>query len=91
MPYKFSAGNRFISKNGKTGTIIKIAKIYEFGGDFYFNEKNYVVIFDEGDSNTIATYNFIISLSPIKYNYVMTEDDIENIICINNNLNIIGG
>lgn len=90
MPYKYSVGNRFISKNGKTGTIIRIAKIDEFGADFYFDEKNYVVLFDEGDSNQIASYNFIASLSPIKYNYVMTENDIENIVYINNNLNSIG-
>ena len=90
MPYKYSVGNRFISKNGKTGIIIRIAKMDEFGADFYFEEKNYVVIFDEGDLNPLSTYNFIVEFSPIRYNYVMTEDDIEKILDINNNLNSIG-
>jgi hypothetical protein len=89
--YKYSDGDHFIAKNGKIGTIIRIATLDEFGADFYFEEKNYVVVFNEGDFNPIASYNFIISLSPTKYNYVMTEDDIEKIISINNKLNIIGG
>lgn len=77
MSYKYEIGTRFLNKNGKKGTVIRIAKIDEFGADFYFAEKNYVVVFDEGNSSSWATYNFISTISPsITYNYVMTENDI---------------
>jgi hypothetical protein len=114
MSYKYSGGNRFITKNGKVGTIIRIAKIdgymnpvglpvssgstygqalqgsTEFGADFYFEEKNYVVVFDEGNTSPIASYNFIAEFSPIKYNYVMTENDIKEVIQLENNTNSHG-
>jgi hypothetical protein len=77
MTYKYQVGTRFSTKNGKKGTIIRIAKIDEFGTDFYFAEKNYVVVFDEGNLDSCATYNFISTISPlITYNYVMNENDI---------------
>jgi hypothetical protein len=77
MSYKYDIGIRFSTKIGKKGTILRIAKIDEFGADFYFAEKNYVVVFDEGNSDSWATYNFISTISPsITYNYVMTENDI---------------
>ena len=62
--YKYKTNDTFITKNNKIGTIIRIAKIDEFGGDFYFAEKNYVVTFEE---NTLqyATYNFIKSFNTI--------------------------
>lgn len=77
--YKYKTNDTFITKNNKIGTVIRIAKIDEFGADFYFAEKNYVVTFEE---NTLqcATYNFIKSFNPISYNYVMTEDDMMKIM-----------
>jgi len=89
MAYKYIIGDRFITKNNKVGTIIRIAKMdgylhpvglpvssgstygqalqgsTEFGADFYFEEKNYVVLFDEGNTSPIASYNFISELSHI--------------------------
>ena len=62
----------------------------EFGADFYFEEKNYVVVFDEGNTSPIASYNFIAEFSPIKYNYVMTENDIKEVIQLENNTNSHG-
>jgi hypothetical protein len=76
-PYKFSPGDKFINKkNNKSGFVLRIAKLDEFGGDFYFEEKNYVVVFDDDSINPIATYNFLnTTTTPISYNYVMTEND----------------
>ena len=91
MAYKYIIGDRFITKNNKVGTIIKIAKMDEFGADFYFEEKNYVVVFDEGNTSPIASYNFIVEFSPIKYNYVMTENDIQEVIQFTNNQNSYEG
>jgi hypothetical protein len=76
--YKYKANDTFITKNNKIGTIIKIAQIDEFGADFYFAEKNYVVTFED-DTLQCASYNFIKSFDPISYNYVMTEDDMMKI------------
>lgn len=75
--YKFSPGDKFISKkNNKSGFVLRIAKLDEFGADFYFAEKNYVVVFDNDCINPNATYNFInTSTQPLSYNYVMTEND----------------
>ena len=75
--YKFNIGDKFINKNNnKSGFVLRIAKLDEFGADFYFAEKNYVVVFDNDCINPNATYNFINSLiQPLSYNYVMTEDD----------------
>lgn len=73
--HKYKSNDIFITKDNKIGTIIRIAKMDEFGADFYFAEKNYVVSF-ENDTLQSATYNFIKTIDPISYNYVMTEDDI---------------
>ena len=77
--HKYKTNDTFITKNNKIGTIIRIAKIDEFGADFYFAEKNYVVTFED-DTLQCASYNFIKSCSPISYNYVMTEDDMMKIM-----------
>ena len=75
-PYKFAPGDRFTNKkNNKSGIVLRVAKLNEFGADFYFAERNYVVVFDYC-FNPNATYNFLnINTLPISYNYVMTEDD----------------
>jgi hypothetical protein len=75
--YKFSPGDRLTNKkNNKSGCILRIAELDEFGADFYFAEKNYVVVFDNDCINPNATYNFLnFNTSPTSYNYVMTEDD----------------
>jgi hypothetical protein len=88
-PYKFAPGDRFTNKkNNKTGIVLRIASLDEFGADFYFAERNYVVVFDDDCFNPNATYNFLnfntsptsynflnFNTSPTSYNYVMTEDD----------------
>lgn len=76
-PYKFSPGDRFTNKkNNKSGIVLRIASLDEFGADFYFAERNYVVVFDDDCFNSNATYNFLnFNTSPTSYNYVMTEDD----------------
>jgi hypothetical protein len=75
--YKYKEGDKFtIIYNNITyyGTIIKIADLNEFGADFYFDEKNYVVNFNI-DNLPIATYNF--SNKDCTFKYVMTESDIK--------------
>ena len=67
--YAFRPGERF-KYRGQTGTVIKIAAIDEFGGDFYFDSKNYVVRFDGFGKHT-ATFNFGSD------RYVMAENDME--------------
>ena len=72
---KYKVDDVFIFKN-QTGTIIKIADIDEFGCDFHYSEINYVVKFNSNDM-PLATYNIsYIDNGSIKYNYIMTEDDI---------------
>lgn len=86
-PHKYKLNQKFIvNKNNQTyiGTIIKLADIDEFGGDFYFLENNYVVSFDIDDL-PLATYNFIKNNTnksksnnlDISYNYVMNEKNIQ--------------
>ena len=75
---KYKVGDKFILKKNKDsiGTIIKLADIDEFGCDFHYSEINYVVKFDTND-NPIASYNIsYIDNGNLKYNYVMTENDI---------------
>ena len=72
---KYKVDDVFLFKN-QTGTIIKIADIDEFGCDFHYSEINYVVKFNSNDI-PLATYNIsYIDNGTIKYNYIMTEDDI---------------
>lgn len=73
--YKYKIGQEFIIKNSNIlGKIIKIASIDEFGCDFYFTEKNYVV--DLINCNeSIATYNIF---KNGKLNYIMNERDLDN-------------
>ena len=83
MSYKYKIGDYFkIIKNGNVynGKIIKIAEIDEFGADFYYDEKNYVVKFykdnKEINNEAIASYNFLRNNT---YEYLMTENEILNI------------
>ena len=72
---KYTVGDTFIVNN-QIGTIIKIADIDEFGCDFHYSEINYVVKFNSNDM-PLATYNIsYIDNGTIKYNYIMTENDI---------------
>ena len=75
--YIFNIGDTFVY-NGQKGKIIRIAKMDEFGADFYFAEKNYVVEFDFNDK-THASYNFPYTFENGKwiYNYVMTQSDMK--------------
>ena len=75
--YKYKLGDKFtIINNNITyyGTIIKIAELNEYGADFYFDEKNYVVKFNINNL-PIATYNFADING--KFKYIMTESDIK--------------
>ena len=86
MTYKYNVGYLFtISVNSKNyiGKIIKIADIDEFGGDFHYTEKNYIVQFNVNNIQ-LATYNMIRNMNPIEYDYVMNEEyiDIKTNPCI---------
>ena len=53
MVYKYAIGHLFtisVNTNKYIGKIIKIADIDEFGGDFHYTEKNYVVQFNDNAS-----------------------------------------
>ena len=72
MKYKFKIGDKF-KKDNYIIKIIRFSKLDEFGADFYWDEKNYVVeIYDLYDK-VLATYNFHIDE---KIKYIMTEDDL---------------
>lgn len=74
--YKYKPGDTFIKQYNNAsyiGTIIRIANLDEFGGDFYYNDKNYVVEFSINNIS-IASYNF--SQPDCTYKYIMTESDI---------------
>jgi hypothetical protein len=86
MIYKYAVGHLFtISVNTKKyiGKIIKIADIDEFGGDFHYEEKNYVVQFNVNNIQ-LATYNIMKNTDPIEYDYIMNEEyiDIKTNPCI---------
>jgi hypothetical protein len=66
-PYLFNRGDKF-EYNGQTGVVIRIAEIDEFGGDFHFDENNYVVNFD-GFGEHRASYNYGLG------RYIMSERD----------------
>ena len=81
MKYKFKIGDKF-KKDNNIIKIIRFSKLDEFGADFYWDEKNYVVeIFDLCDNiiedKVLATYNFHIDG---KIKYVMNEDDLFKIL-----------
>jgi hypothetical protein len=76
--YLFNVGDTFVY-NGQKGKVIRIAQIDEFGADFYFAEKNYVVKFDFNDK-AHASYNFAkFEGDKLIYHYVMTQSDMKKI------------
>ena len=73
--YKYKIGQEFVFKNSNiTGKIIKIAAMDEFGCDFYYLEKNYVIELNNCNEH-IATYNIY---KNNKFNYIMSETDLDN-------------
>jgi hypothetical protein len=75
MSYKYNVGYTFTIEKDNTkyeGKIIKIASMDEFGCDFYYSEKNYVVEF-KNINKPIATYNIFRNG---EYKYIMNERDI---------------
>jgi hypothetical protein len=69
--YLFKVGDKF-EYNGQIGRVIRIAKIDEFGGNFYYASHNYVVEFD-GFGKHSASYNFGDD------RYIMDENDMKPI------------
>ena len=72
----FNEGEKFLTKKGIRGTVIRKANIDEFGGDFYILEENYVVEF-KTNTQPHATYNFsqFDNKNMTTFKYVMTTDD----------------
>lgn len=86
MNHKYNIGYSFIitvHSKKYIGKIIKIADIDEFGGDFHYEEKNYVVQFNVNNIQ-LATYNIIRTIDPLEYDYIMNEEyiDIKTNPCI---------
>ena len=73
--YKYKIGQEFLIKNSNIlGKIIKIASMDEFGCDFYYAERNYVVEL-KNCNESVATYNIYRNN---KLNYIMNETDLDN-------------
>ena len=84
MKNEYNIGYKFVVVSDGTiinGEIIKKAEMDEFGCDFHYSERNYVVKFDI-DDKPIATYNILRNCDPnrpaMRYNYIMTESDLDN-------------
>ena len=72
---KFSSGDRFITRAGNKGTVIKEADMDEFGMDLAtWQFTHYVVNFDEGDEKTYDVINNYIGNK--KYVYVAFNFDL---------------
>lgn len=69
----FKAGDTFLTKNNHKGKVLRLAAIDEFGGDFYYEEINYVVEF-ENNTQPIATYNIVVK-DKYGYAYIMNIKD----------------
>lgn len=70
--YKYKENDIIELKNGNKCKIIRIADWNEYGCDFHFFEKNYVIDFIQTKKNPWASYQIYRNG---KYNYVMTEND----------------
>jgi hypothetical protein len=70
--YKYKPNDIIKLKDGNVCKIVRIAEWDEYGCDFYFFEKNYVIVFIEKKNPLRATYQIYRNG---KYNYVMTEND----------------
>jgi hypothetical protein len=72
---KFNSGDRFITRSGNKGTVVREAKSNEFGMDLAtWDFTHYVVIFDDGDEKTYDVINK--SMSNDKYVYVALNRDL---------------
>ena len=67
----FKEGDTFFTKNKEKGRVLRLAEMDEFGFDFYYEEINYVVEF-ENNMLPIVTYNVIHN---DKYDYIMNVKD----------------
>lgn len=72
---RFTPGDRFITKAGDKGTIIRRASIDEFGLDLYFASEYYVVEFDKGNTKSYDTV-INVSSSGGTYRYVADVNDL---------------
>ena len=70
--YNYKPNDIIKLRDGNICKIIKIAAINEFGCDFHYSEKNYVVEFIEINKNPWASYQIYRNG---KYHYVMTEKE----------------
>tara|TARA_B100001250_G_scaffold412992_1_gene445712 strand:- start:1756 stop:1974 length:219 start_codon:yes stop_codon:yes gene_type:complete len=70
--YKYKPNDIIKLKDGNVCKIVRIADWNEYGCDFHFFEKNYVIDFIEKKKPLSASYQIYRNG---KYNYVMTEND----------------
>lgn len=70
--YKYQENDVIKLKDGNTCKIIRIADWNEYGWDFHFFEKNYVIDFIEIKKKPWASYKIN---KDGKYYYVMTENE----------------
>ena len=70
--YKYQENEVIKLKDGNVCKIVRIADWNEYGCDFHFFEKNYVIDFIEKKNPLSASYQIYRNG---KYNYVMTEND----------------
>ena len=88
--YKYPVGSEFLCATPEViCKITKIASLSEFGADFMYNEKNYVVTFNTNNHTILSTipitYRFTKTVNifsdtgppVITYNYVMEESDLD--------------
>ena len=73
----FKVGDTFFTKHNKKGTVLRLAAINEFGGDFCSTEENYVVEFENNILRQLplATYNIILECGKHGYAYIMNVED----------------
>ena len=70
--YKYQENEVIKLKDGNVCKIVRIADWNEYGCDFHFFEKNYVIDFIETKKNPWASYKIYRNG---KYYYVMTENE----------------
>jgi hypothetical protein len=70
--YKYQENDVIKLKDGNVCKIIRIADWNEYGCDFHFFEKNYVIDFIETKKKPWASYNIYRN---DRYYYVMTENE----------------
>ena len=70
--YKYKPDDEIELKDGNVCKIVRIADWNEYGCDFHFFEKNYVIDFIETKKKPWASYKIYRNG---KYYYVMTENE----------------